>query len=276
MILEHQSKNKKILIAIFIILIIGGIFFICQKTDNSHENIFCAQDAKLCADGSYVGRTSPDCEFAACPADEANVIPAFRNEQLEKAIINYLLRQKTFSWQNEEDSFNFCAIENLDADAELFPLSIWAYCAEYLIANDELKTISGYSGPVKVNYPNELSYYNLNEFSHEAPGDGAMYSADVKRIFAENIHEKIFNFSAEKLAKANENKARANFHAWEAIKQALSACEVEGIFQAHSLEVEAALKNGAELKAIEPQIDEIFAVADLYTAKCGKIIMATE
>ncbi|GEM_PF-3333106 len=27
----------------------------------------CTQDAKLCPDGSYVGRTGPNCEFASCP-----------------------------------------------------------------------------------------------------------------------------------------------------------------------------------------------------------------
>lgn len=29
----------------------------------------CTMEAKLCPDGSYVGRTGPDCEFAQCPAD---------------------------------------------------------------------------------------------------------------------------------------------------------------------------------------------------------------
>lgn len=28
---------------------------------------YCAQDAKLCPDGSYVARVAPSCEFAACP-----------------------------------------------------------------------------------------------------------------------------------------------------------------------------------------------------------------
>jgi hypothetical protein len=28
---------------------------------------FCTQEAKLCADGSYVSRTEPNCEFAVCP-----------------------------------------------------------------------------------------------------------------------------------------------------------------------------------------------------------------
>ena len=34
-------------------------------TDN--KQVVCTQDAKLCPDGSYVGRVGPNCEFAACP-----------------------------------------------------------------------------------------------------------------------------------------------------------------------------------------------------------------
>lgn len=37
------------------------------QTENSDENIFCTQDAKLCPDGSYVGRSGPKCEFTPCP-----------------------------------------------------------------------------------------------------------------------------------------------------------------------------------------------------------------
>ena len=29
----------------------------------------CTLDAKICADGSSVGRTGPNCEFANCPED---------------------------------------------------------------------------------------------------------------------------------------------------------------------------------------------------------------
>lgn len=32
----------------------------------------CAQDAKLCPDGSYVGRTGPNCAFAPCPGTNRN------------------------------------------------------------------------------------------------------------------------------------------------------------------------------------------------------------
>ncbi len=31
--------------------------------------VFCTQDAKICPDGSGVGRIGPDCEFAPCPGE---------------------------------------------------------------------------------------------------------------------------------------------------------------------------------------------------------------
>lgn len=35
---------------------------------NPDNQVVCTQDVKLCPDGSYVGRSGPNCEFAACPA----------------------------------------------------------------------------------------------------------------------------------------------------------------------------------------------------------------
>ena len=32
--------------------------------------IACTMDAKMCADGSYVGRVAPNCNFAPCPGEE--------------------------------------------------------------------------------------------------------------------------------------------------------------------------------------------------------------
>jgi len=34
----------------------------------SRDKKACTMEAKLCPDGSYVGRTGPDCEFAPCPS----------------------------------------------------------------------------------------------------------------------------------------------------------------------------------------------------------------
>lgn len=50
---------------------VNGFVFI-QKTpeDSSTQPVACTMDAKLCADGSSVGRTGPDCAFAACPGED--------------------------------------------------------------------------------------------------------------------------------------------------------------------------------------------------------------
>lgn len=38
-------------------------------TTNPAEGIVCTMDAKVCPDGSYVGRVGPNCEFAPCPGE---------------------------------------------------------------------------------------------------------------------------------------------------------------------------------------------------------------
>ena len=38
-----------------------------KQKDFGNERIACTQEAKLCPDGSAVGRTGPNCEFAPCP-----------------------------------------------------------------------------------------------------------------------------------------------------------------------------------------------------------------
>jgi translocator protein len=40
-----------------------------NKVDSGPETVFCTQEAKLCSDGSYVGRSGPSCEFDPCPGE---------------------------------------------------------------------------------------------------------------------------------------------------------------------------------------------------------------
>jgi hypothetical protein len=49
----------------------------CEKKSGGGESnppkdepVACTMDAKVCPDGSAVGRTGPNCEFAPCPGDE--------------------------------------------------------------------------------------------------------------------------------------------------------------------------------------------------------------
>jgi hypothetical protein len=69
--------DKKILIlpiSLLAIIIVGILIWqLWPKTETPlskvivPNNIACTQEAKLCHDGSYVTRTSPNCEFAECP-----------------------------------------------------------------------------------------------------------------------------------------------------------------------------------------------------------------
>jgi hypothetical protein len=59
-------KFLVVLIAI-LILSAGGLFLWQTFGEQTPEPVFCAADAKLCFDGSYVSRVAPSCEFSPCP-----------------------------------------------------------------------------------------------------------------------------------------------------------------------------------------------------------------
>lgn len=51
----------------------------------SDDLVACTLDAKECPDGSYVGRTGPDCEFAACPTEEPAQTTFTCTEEMKQA-----------------------------------------------------------------------------------------------------------------------------------------------------------------------------------------------
>lgn len=72
--------NKKsislpaIIVSAAILLILGGgSYYVFQKNKSGGIGVIaCTADAKLCPDGSAVGRVGPQCEFAACPGETKN------------------------------------------------------------------------------------------------------------------------------------------------------------------------------------------------------------
>lgn len=74
-----KSKLPWIIIIILLVLvgIFGGYFVLNQMKQNqtptpAPDQKACSQEAKICPDGSGVGREGPNCEFAACPATPAS------------------------------------------------------------------------------------------------------------------------------------------------------------------------------------------------------------
>lgn len=60
--------EKKYLGIIAIIIVIAAVLIIIFDRPNKPSDIVaCTDDAKVCPDGTTVGRTGPNCEFAQCP-----------------------------------------------------------------------------------------------------------------------------------------------------------------------------------------------------------------
>ena len=61
---KYQFRKKCFLIAIIIIVVTVLIISI-----QSSQPKACTEEAKICPDGSAVGRVPPNCEFAPCPSE---------------------------------------------------------------------------------------------------------------------------------------------------------------------------------------------------------------
>jgi hypothetical protein len=77
------TRNKNLIIAIGLFLVVLWTLTLLYVTYSipqllemakegqsfsvSKEHKACTEEAKMCPDGSYVGRTGPNCEFSACP-----------------------------------------------------------------------------------------------------------------------------------------------------------------------------------------------------------------
>lgn len=79
-----KTEARFILIGTFAILLFGllssallrsnaSTSFLVEKTSPSEkvrqdDSLACTMDAKICPDGTFVGRVAPYCQFAACPS----------------------------------------------------------------------------------------------------------------------------------------------------------------------------------------------------------------
>jgi hypothetical protein len=61
--------NKIIYFLIVVAIVLGLVSTLTNGNPDASEDIMCTQDVIECPDGSYVGRTGPECEFN-CPAIE--------------------------------------------------------------------------------------------------------------------------------------------------------------------------------------------------------------
>jgi hypothetical protein len=81
-----MNKTIPIFIALILIPIFGYLFYQSQLAisnpnnnevvDDEDDMVFCTMEAKICADGSGVGRSGPKCEFQKCPYEDQIIVEA--------------------------------------------------------------------------------------------------------------------------------------------------------------------------------------------------------
>jgi hypothetical protein len=89
-----MNLKKETLIVILVVVVVVG-YFLLNKDNNSSDGelVACTQEARQCSDGSFVGRTGPNCEFVECPTipepesvktDGCNLVNNFSFRSIEK------------------------------------------------------------------------------------------------------------------------------------------------------------------------------------------------
>lgn len=80
-----MMMRSKWLLLLVLALLGGGLFFTAQPLTDSAllpgpDTVACTLEAKQCPDGSFVGRTGPNCEFTACPeVPDTKVVDSFED-----------------------------------------------------------------------------------------------------------------------------------------------------------------------------------------------------
>jgi len=65
-----ENLQRIVVLCVVAVVVIGGVYLYTTRGTKTDEPTACTADAKLCPDGSAVGRVGPDCEFAKCPGEE--------------------------------------------------------------------------------------------------------------------------------------------------------------------------------------------------------------
>lgn len=76
--METQSSNRSLFVAaaVLILAVVAVlVFWTYQKPKTNVNPVACTAEAKICPDGSAVGRTGPNCEFSPCPNADAQTSP---------------------------------------------------------------------------------------------------------------------------------------------------------------------------------------------------------
>ena len=108
----------------------------------------------------------------------------------------------------------FCAhkVFGIDQSGDQIHTYIYAVCQEYYLKGQDLTKGTGLALPAALFVQKNGAQYRV--VSHETPGDGARFSADVERLFPPNIRKQIYSapLNNASIRSEVENQAKQYFH----------------------------------------------------------------
>lgn len=75
----YKFFMKKVIVIVGILVLVGIVVALWTRQERA-QSVMCTLEAKLCPDGSSVGRVPPRCEFAPCPQTSMNTSSTKSNE----------------------------------------------------------------------------------------------------------------------------------------------------------------------------------------------------
>lgn len=127
---------------VFAIILVGAFLF-SGCVGGSPPEVACTAEAKICPDGTAVGRVGPDCEFAPCPGGEIQEDSLFGHKWNLLEIDGEAIGENPayIEFSEEEETFNGDAGCNnmggsytLDGDQVEFgqTMTTLMYCEQYM------------------------------------------------------------------------------------------------------------------------------------------------
>jgi len=98
---------------------------------------------------------------------------------------------------------------------------------------------------------------------------------ETKEFSFDEIGRLVLKSSSSSIIFVNKESDQ-NEKNWNRIKQEVANCNIKECGQTHSRKVTVMLKNGDELEAYSPKIDNIFDIVNNVKEKCGKVVLWTE
>lgn len=156
-----QRGFAPILIILLVVVILAGSGFFVYQTkfsnspsplsSNNPSEKACTLEAKICPDGTSVGRTGPNCEFSTCPQSESTASANTSN-------------WKAYEGQNINLSFMYPP--NCNPKEGLYNISL--SCADNNLyidithePNDNNESLEGYIKRMEESYPQMINTRNL-------------------------------------------------------------------------------------------------------------------